>query len=126
MLFEGVIVLDNLQNFPFLTLGKYLDQDYLGIVGNSDAQIVSMYVYSMLPDDESKKMFLQLGEEWWWETNRMLPINVALKERWMPFRPAMKTFISKDFELITGPCVSLDTVMVKRIKRRQIQLMRKI
>jgi hypothetical protein len=41
------------------------------------------------------------------------------------FRPYMKTFITKDFEILRGPCVSLDTVMIKRVKRRQIQLVRK-
>ena len=118
-------MIPQLEKFPFLTLGRYLDQDYLGIIGNSDSQIVSMYVYNMLPDDNLKKLFLELGDEWWWETNRQLPINVALKERWSVFRPYMKTFIAKDFEIIHGPCVSLDTVMIKRVKRRQIQLVRK-
>jgi hypothetical protein len=114
-----------LEKFPFLTHGTYLDQEYLGIVGNSDNQIVSMYVYNLLPNDELKKLFLQLGDEWWWETNRQLPINIALKDRWVVFRPYMRTFIAKDFDHLAGPCVSLDTVMVKRIKRRQIQLVKK-
>lgn len=119
--------LPQLDNFPFLTLGRYkvLEQEYLGIIGNSDGQITSMYVYNMLPDEEHKKLFLQLGDEWWWETNRQMPINVTLKDRWSIFRPYLKTFITNDFEIIKGPCVSLDTVMVKRVKRRQIQLVRK-
>lgn len=118
-------MIPQLENFPFLTLGKYLDEEYLGIVGNSDAQITSIYLYNNLPNDAMKKLFLQLGDEWWWETNRQIPINVTLKDRWAIFRPYMKTFITKDFEIITGPCVSLDTVMIKRVKRRQIQLVRK-
>ena len=107
-----------LSNFPFLSLGKYLDQEYLGIVGNSDNQIISVYVYSILPNDFLKKLFLQLGEEWWWETNRQLPINLAIKDRWTVFRPYLKTFITKDFEMISGPKVSLDAIMTKRVKRR--------
>jgi hypothetical protein len=119
-------VLPQLEKFPFLTLGRYLDQEYLGIVGNSDNQITSMYVYNLLHDEEAKKLFLQLGDEWWWETNRQMPINVTLKDRWSVFRPILKSFISSDFEILHGPCVSLDTVMVKRVKRRQIQLVRKL
>lgn len=118
-------MLPQLEKFPFLTLGRYLEQEYLGIVGNSDNQITSMYIYNSLPDEEHKKLFLQLGDEWWWETNRQMPINVTLKDRWTVFRPYLKTFITSDFEIIQGPCVSLDTVMVKRVKRRQIQLVRK-
>lgn len=116
---------DALENFPFLTIGRYLDQEYVGIVGNSDSQITSIYLYSNLPTDELRRKFLELGDEWWWESNRQIPINVTLKDRWAIFRPYMKTFITKDFEILAGPCVSLDTVMIKRIKRRQIQLVRK-
>lgn len=120
-----------LEKFPFLTWGKYVvqsggEQEYLGIVGNSDSQILSMYIYDNLPSEEHKRLFLQLGEEWWWETNRQLPINIALKQRWSIFRPYMKTFVTKDFQIFAGPCVSLDNIAAKRIKRRQIQLVRKI
>ena len=108
-----------------MTLGRYLDQEYLGIIGNSDNQLTSMYIYIMLPDEDAKKLFLNLGDEWWWETNRQIPINVALKDRWTVFRPYLKTFITSDFEIIKGPSVSLDDVMVKRVRRRQIQLVRK-
>ncbi len=118
-------MLPQLENFPFLTLGRYLDQEYLGIVGNSDNQITSIYIYNSLPNEEAKKLFLQLGDEWWWETNRQIPINVVLKDRWAVFRPYLKTFITSDFEILKGPSVSLDDVMVKRVRRRQIQLVRK-
>lgn len=114
-----------LEKFPFLTYGTYVDTEYLGIVGNSDSQIVSMYIYGDLPTDELKKLFLEVGEEWWWETNRQLPINIALKHKWAPFKPYMKTFITKDFNIHSGPCVSLDNLAEKRIKRRQIQLVRR-
>lgn len=114
-----------LEKFPFLTHATYVDTEYLGIIGNSDNQILSMYVYGDLPTDDLKKLFLQLGEEWWWETNRLLPINIALKQKWAVFRPFMKTFNAKDFQIHTGPCVSLDNLTAKRIKRRQIQLVKK-
>lgn len=117
-------MIEKLENFPFLTFGQYIDQEYLGIIGNSDSQIVSIYVFDMVPD-ELKRLFLELGEEWWWETNRTIPINIVLKDRWAIFRPYLKTFIKKDFKIIHGPCLSLDDVISKRIKRRQIQLIRK-
>jgi hypothetical protein len=103
-----------------------LDQDYLGIIGNSDPQIVSMYIYSMLAEEQLKKLYLKLGDEWWWETNRQIPINVAIKDRWSVFRPLLKTFIAKDFLIVAGPKVSLDQIAGKRVKRRQITLIRNI
>ena len=114
-----------LSNFPFLTVGKYIDQEYIGIIGNSDAQLTSIYIYNDIPSEELKKVFLSCGDEWWWETNRQIPINVALGDKWLPFRGFMKTFITKDFEIISGPCTSLDLVMSKRIKKKQIQLVKR-
>jgi hypothetical protein len=115
-----------LENFPFLTHASYVEVDYLGIVGNSDNQLVSMYIYGDLPDDDMKKLFLNLGDEWWWETNRQLPINIALKQKWSIFRPYLKTFSAKDFVIKSGPCISLDDLSALRIKRRQIQLVKKL
>lgn len=114
-----------LSNFPFLTIGKYLDEEYIGIIGNSDSQLTSIYIYNNLPTEDMKKAFLSVGDKWWWETNRQIPINISLRSLWLPFRPYMKTFITKDFEILSGPCTSLDSVMSKRIKKRQIQLIKR-
>jgi len=67
-----------------------------------------------------KKHFLILGEEWWWGSNRQIPINIFLKDRWKLFKPTL--FVNKDFELVAGPSVSLQDIITKRIKRRQISL----
>lgn len=122
---EYIVTESILSNFPFLTVGKYIDQEYIGIIGNSDAQLTSIYIYNDIPSEELKKVFLSCGDEWWWETNRQIPINVALGDKWLPFRGFMKTFITKDFEIISGPCTSLDLVMSKRIKKKQIQLVKR-
>ena len=80
-----------LQNYPFLTLINYAEVEYLGILQNVDTQIASMYMYERLRSVEEKARFLKLGEEWWWETNRKLPINIALLNRW-PFQYAIQSF----------------------------------
>ena len=48
--------------FPFLTYGRYLNKDYIGIVQNSDQQFISMYCYNDIKDDIIKTRFLQYGE----------------------------------------------------------------
>ena len=115
-----------LEKFPFLTVCKYLEHEYLGIIASSDSLITSMYVYSDFMTYDLKKIFLELGDEWWWQTNRLLPINIVLKSRWEPFKPFIKSFATKELEIISGPCVSLDAFMNKRIKRRQIQLIKRM
>lgn len=119
--------LDSLkEKFPFLTYGTYLGKNYIGIVQNSDNQIISIYVYNEIGDENLRKIFLKCGEIWWWESNRQIPINIFLKKPFNVFRPFLKTFIRKEFEIIFGPVVSLQEIINKRSKRRTIQLVKKV
>jgi hypothetical protein len=114
------------ENFPFLTVGKYIDQDIVGIVQNMDNQLTSIYVYNKIHDENLKKAFIELGSIWWWESNRMNPINVFLRDKFRPFREYLQTFATKDFELICGPTVNLDDQLLKRVKKRTVILVRRM
>ncbi|MEN6551950.1 MAG: hypothetical protein ABFC34_03590 [Methanobacterium sp.] len=87
-------------------------------------QVTSIYDIGVLKSDESKKRILELGEIWWWESNRKIPINIFLKADMIPFRPIIKTFNSKDVTIVFGPTVNLSEIAEKRIKRKSIQLVR--
>lgn len=113
-----------LEKYPFLTVVSYAGNEYLGIIQNIDTQIASMYVYSKLTTVEDKQKFLELGDEWWWETNRKLPINIALLNRW-PFQYCCQSFNVKQMEIVAGPEVRLQQCITKRIKRRNISLIKK-
>jgi hypothetical protein len=115
-----------LASFEFLSYGRMLDVPYLGIIQNSDNQLLSMYVLDSIPEGALRVEFMRCGEEWWWGSNRQIPINIYLKERFRPFRPFLKHFSRKDFELIAGPAVSLQETIARRVRKRQITLVRKI
>jgi len=117
---------DLLSRYPFLSLLTYGGNEYVGIIQNLDDSITTVYDYSVLKTEGQKLIFLELGEVWWWESNRMVPINIFLKQEWTPFRATLKTFISKDVDLKFGPAVSLKENAQKRSKRRSITLIRKI
>lgn len=116
----------SIKDIPFLTVAVFMEQEIIGIIGNRDDQITSMYVLSDVPTKDMRKLFLKVGEEWWWETNRQVPINIALRDKWQIFKPYLKNFNTKEFKIISGPCISLDDVISKKIKRKQIQLVRKL
>lgn len=119
-------ITENLQqNFPFITVINYVEQEFVGIVINQDNQITSMYDYSLIKTDEEKSRFLALGEEWWWESNRMIPINIFLAREIGQFKYAIRNFSTKDVKVLFGPCTSLNDIITKRIKRRSIVLVRK-
>lgn len=111
-------------NYPFVSCIKSNDIEYVGIVINFDSYVSSMYDISTIKTEEEKKLLLELGEIWWWESNRKIPINIFLKREIQMFRYAIKTFNSKDAELIFGPTVNLSEIAEKRIKRKSIQLVR--
>lgn len=113
-----------LEEYPFLTVVEYAGKEYLGIIQNIDTQVASMYVYDRLVEHEEKVLFLELGEEWWWETNRKLPINIALLNRWN-FQYCIMSFNVKQMEIVSGPEVRLANCITKRIKRRNISLLKK-
>ena len=117
----------NLQeNFPFISVIVHVSHEYVGIIINQDAQVTSMYDYSMIKTDEEKQRFLELGETWWWESNRQIPINIFLARDIFDFRYVIKNFSTKDVKLMHGPCTSLNDIIVKRIKRKSITLVRKV
>ena len=112
-------------NFPFLSIVQYGGNEYVGIIANQDQYVTSMYVFTMLKTDEDKKRFLELGDSWWWESNRMIPINIFLRTDISPYSYALMTMNSKDVRVTIGPCVNLNALSVKRVKRKSVQLMRK-
>lgn len=115
----------NLQKLPYLTVVKYFDEEYIGIVGNSDSSTTSFYPILETMNEKTIKIFCELGKTWWWETNRKLPISVALKKQWKIFQPYIINFVTKDLEYIQGrPLVSIEDVFVKKTKRRHIYLRR--
>lgn len=119
-------ITENLQeNFPFISVINHVDREYVGIIINQDAQVTSLYDYSMIKSDEEKQKFLELGEVWWWESNRQIPINIFLNKEISDFRYIIRNFSTKDVKVILGPCTSLNDIIIKRIKRKSITLVRK-
>ena len=114
-----------LTNYPFLTYLIYGGNEYIGVIQNVDDTITTIYDYGSLKSTEEKKYFLELADTWWWESNRLIPINVFLKIDW-PFKFAVKTMNSKDVDIKFGPYISLRDISARRTKRRSITLVRKL
>ena len=112
------------KNFPFITCIRTSDNEYVGIIINLDDNVASIYSYADIRTEEQKQLFLEMGEVWWWESNRKIPINIFLKKEMIEFRPFIKTFNSKDVEVIFGTVVNLSEIAEKRVKRKSIQLVR--
>jgi len=113
------------EKFPFLSVVTYGGQEYVGIVNNQDSFITTIYSLNELINDQHRDKFLELGDIWWWESNRMIPINIFLRHEMEPFRYCMVNMNSKDVKIVHGPTVNLKNLTIKRVKRRSVQLVKK-
>ena len=113
------------QNFPYISVVTYGGNEYVGIIANQDQYVTSMYIYTNIRSEEEKRAFLELGDVWWWESNRLIPINIFLRKEMDQFKYCIVTMNSKDVKITIGPVVNLNNLAVKRVKRRSVQLVRK-
>jgi hypothetical protein len=116
---------DLFNKYPFLTVVSYNGQEFTGIVQNQDSNFTNFYDISLCRTAAEKQLFLELADQWWWESNRLLPINIFLKTDWLVFKHTLRTFNNKPLEIICGHVVNLNNINQKRIKRRSIQLIKK-
>ena len=112
--------------YPFLTICKYGDDEYVGIIQNSDDAFTSLYDFGQLPDDRLKKLFLKLGETWWWESNQKIAINLFLKREWEIFKPYTRTFTTKTLTIISGPVISLNNINPKKRRRCSVHMVKRM
>jgi hypothetical protein len=116
---------DFLERYPFFALIRYGETEYVCIIQNQDSDVTTIYDYRSLKTEEHRIDFITLAEQWWWESNRMIPINIFLKDDWSQFRYAVKTLLSKEVSLVAGHTVRLADLAAKRTKRKMVQLVRK-
>lgn len=121
-----MLIKDIEENFPFLSIVQYGGQEYVGIIVNQDQYVTTMYVITLLRSDEEKQALLSLGEIWWWESNRMIPISIFLSKEMGMFKYCLMTMNSKDVKVTLGPCINLNNLSIKRVKRKSVQLIRKV
>jgi len=115
-----------LDQYPFLTYLTYGKTEFIGIIQNVDDIVTTIYDYGSLKTHDQKLELLRLGEEWWWESSRQIPINLFIKNDWTQFRPSLKTLNSKDVVIKHGPYVSLREISQKKSKRRSITLIKRV
>ena len=114
------------ENYPFISLCLHAGNEYVGIIQNRDDSITTIYDFGTIQDPSLKRLFIDLANTWWWESNRSIPINIFLKHEWDVFRPYLKTFSNKELDIIHGPVCSLNDIVRRKSKRKAITLVRKV
>ena len=114
------------KNFPFMALVQVGSFEYVGIIANQNQQVTSLYDYSRLRSEEEKKTFLEAGETWWNESNRLIPISIFLHEEMKQFKHTLVTHNTKEVKIMSGHVVNLGNMRTRRVKRRTLTLVRRM
>ena len=115
-----------LEKYPFLAIVRYSTFEFVCIIQNQDSDVTTIYDYGSSRTEQERVDFLNYADQWWWESNRMIPINIFLRNDWKKFNYCVKTLISKEVEVVAGHCVRLEDLSTKRTKRKSIQLVKKV
>lgn len=113
------------EQFPYVSVVAYGGVEYVGVISNQDQYVTTMFIYTLLKNDNDKRLLLDLGEIWWWESNRMIPINTFLRKEIEKIKYCMITMNSKDVKVVIGPCVNVNDLAMKRVKRKSVQLVKR-
>jgi hypothetical protein len=120
------MLLKEIENqYPYISVVAYGGNEYVGIISNQDAFVTSMFIYTALKTIDEKELLLDLGDIWWWESNRMIPINIFLKKEMERFNYSLLTMNSKNVKVVIGPCVNINNLSIKRVKRKSVQLIKR-
>ena len=120
------MLLKEIENqYPYISVVAYGGNEYVGIISNQDAFVTSMFIYTALKTIDEKELLLDLGDIWWWESNRMIPINIFLKNEMERFNYSLLTMNSKNVKVVIGPCVNINNLSIKRVKRKSVQLIKR-
>ena len=114
------------EKYPFITLCVYANVEYIGVVQNRDDAVTTIYDFGSVLSQQDKLDFLELASQWWWESNRSIPINIFLRGEWDEFRICLRTFVNKDLEILHGPVCSLNDIARRKSKRKSITLVRRV
>ena len=114
------------EKYPFISLCVYANAEYIGVIQNRDDAVTTIYDFGSVQDQGQKLRYLELAGQWWWESNRSIPINIFLRSEWEPFRYTLRTFSNKDLEILHGPVCSLLDIARKKSKRKSIVLVRRV
>tara|TARA_B000000532_G_scaffold234110_1_gene218306 strand:+ start:493 stop:864 length:372 start_codon:yes stop_codon:yes gene_type:complete len=113
------------EKYPFISVITYGGNEYVGIIVNQDQYVTTILNFSSLKTKEDKQLLLKLGEIWWMESNRLIPISIFLRREIDTIKYCQMSMNSKDVKVTLGPTVNLNNLHIKRIKRKSVQLVRK-
>ena len=108
----------------YLTFIFMKDDDWkCGVVQNETARFIALYDLSKIRNEDAMRRFLAMADDWWWNSNRRLPIQSYIGPQFDEFQNALINIPKKGLDCDPiGPVFSLSELYIKRIKKRRVDL----
>lgn len=91
-------------NFPFISVFSANDNEnnIYGIVLNCDKTTVSIIDIEKIRNKDEIIKLLEIGENWWWYSNRDIPLNLFYYDECLPYMKYVSHLSSKYIDKIYG------------------------
>lgn len=106
---------------PFITVIKVNDQEFIGVIKIKSKQYTTIYSFDLMSESLQDEL-LTLAHDWWWQSNRSIPVCLFFQEEMEKFEPYTQRFDTSLVNFVHGPVISLSDLPTKRIKRRNVSL----
>jgi len=113
---------DTRTKYEFMTFVVLKDDIVIGVVQNETPKILMVYQFDLLKTTGEKEQFLQFGDEWWWGSNRAVPINLFIGDRFEAFEYVLRGYPRKPIEQLIGPTFNLAERYLRRVRKKRIEI----
>lgn len=99
--------------FPFISviIGNNNEEEYYGIILANNRNTISFIDIKKIRDTKQFSDLLQICQNWWWYSNRSIPINLYYYEDTLPFMQYVTHLPSKTNTIVSGHVASLDKIV---------------
>ena len=110
--------------YEFLTfLVMTTDVVKVGVVQNETLKVMMFYDFEKIKSEDHKREFLDIADEWWWQSNHAIPLNAFAGDRFDKFDYILTGYPKKTVDEVIGPTFSLQNQYLKRIKKKKIEIL---
>lgn len=99
--------------FPFISVivGNGCDTEYYGVIIANNRNTISFIDIKRIKSTDEFSDLLQVCQNWWWYSNRTIPINLYYYEETSKFMKYVTHLPSKTHTIISGHVASLDKIV---------------
>lgn len=109
----------------YLTFLVLENEIIVGIIQNETQKMMMIYNLEKLRDQKLQKEFLSYGDEWWWGSSRLIPVDSFIGKRFDAYREILIGYPKKSVKEVIGPTFNMGEQYLKRIKKRKIEIIPK-